>query len=133
VIYISRINGGPELRGSRVDEALAKLSRSVRGGKAETLGDFGSLDIVFHVAGSLLQPEHIGVRTGRFSKRKRMVQVQIAVPAEVVASSDPYPFVARGLLEAVKAAGAVFAKAGIAYPLDEYAEVVERAMRIEIH
>jgi hypothetical protein len=133
VIYIGQINGGPELRGTPVDLAIAKLVRSRGEGKASTLGEFGSLDVVFHVAGSILQPEHTGVRTGRFSKRERMLQVQVAVPAEVVASPDPYPFVARGLLDAVHAAAPVFATAGIPYPLDEYVAVAERMMRMDVH
>jgi hypothetical protein len=132
VIYIGRIYGGPELDGTPVDQAIAKLVRSRGEGKASTLGDFGSLDVVFHVAGSILQPEHKGVRTGRFSKRERMLQVQVAVPADVVALPDPYPVVARGLLEAVRAGAPVFAKAGIPYPLDEYVAVAERMIRLGV-
>ena len=116
-----------------MDRAIARLTRSVRYGKAASSGDFGSLDIVFHVAGSILKPEHSGVRTGRFSKRERLLQIQVAVPSEVVASQDPYSFVARGLLEAVRAAVPVFVNAGIPYPLDEYVDIAERATRLDIH
>jgi hypothetical protein len=132
MIYIGRIYGGPELSGTPVDQAIAKLVRSRGDGKATALGDFGSLDIVFHVAGSILQPEHTGVRTGRFSKRERMLQVQVAVPADVVASPDPYAFVASGVLEAVKAGAPIFAKAGIPYPLEEYVAVTEQMIRLGV-
>ena len=133
MIYISQIYGGPELVGSPVDQAIAKLSRSRGEGKATALGEFGSLDVVFHVAGRLAQPDHTGVRTGRFSKRERLLQVQVAVPAEVVASTNPYAFVARGLLEAVQAGAGVFARAGIPYPLDEYVAVAERMIGLDAH
>jgi hypothetical protein len=91
MIRIGQVNGGPELRDGPIDRAIAKIYR-LRGSAGE--GDHGFLDVVFHVAGSLLEPEFDGVRTGRFSRRRRMLQVQIAVPKEVVAAEDPYPILA---------------------------------------
>jgi hypothetical protein len=92
MIYISQILGGPELQGDvPINRAIAKLYR-LRGPTGE--GELGSLDVVFHVAGSVLGTEFSGVRTGRFSRKRRMLQVQIAVPKEVVASEDPYPILA---------------------------------------
>lgn len=133
MIYIGCVYGGPELTGSPVDRAIAKLMRFRGDGKAGTLGEFGSLDVVFHVAGSILQPEHEGVRTGRFSKRQRLLQVQIAVPADVVASPEPYPFVAQGVLDAIYAAEPVFAKAGIRYPLEDYVAFAQSLIRLHVH
>jgi hypothetical protein len=130
VIYIGEILGGPELTHSPISRAIAKLSRS-RGPGGE--GPFGSLDIVFHVAGSLLQPEFTGVRTGRFSRKERMLQVQIAVPREVVASDDAYPFLAARVLEAVQVAGPIVRKAGIPYPEQEYTAIAERMVRAAVH
>jgi hypothetical protein len=130
MIYISSILGGPELTHSGVSSAIARLFRS-RGPGEE--GDFGSLDVVFHVAGSLLQPEFSGVRTGRFSRKERMLQVQIAVPPEVVVSEDPYPFLAARVLDAVRLAAPVFSKAGIAYPEEEYVAVAEQMARLAVH
>ena len=130
MIYIGEILGGPELTHSPISRAIAKLFRS-RGPGEE--GEFGSLDIVFHVAGSLLQPKFTGVRTGRFSRKERMLQVQIAVPSEVVASEDAYPFLAARVLEAVRLAGPVFRKARIPYPEEEYTAIAERMAKAAVH
>jgi hypothetical protein len=130
MIYISEILGGPELMDSRVTAAIAKLFR-LRGPGEE--GPFGSLDVVFHVGGSLIQPEFSGVRTGRFSRKRRMLQVQIAVPRDVVASDDPYPFLAARVLDAVRAGSAVSARAGIAYPEEEYVALAEGMVRAGVH
>jgi hypothetical protein len=128
MIYIGAIFGGPELGfASPVARAIMKLQDSR---DPEEEGDFGSLDIVFHVAGSLVQPEFRGVRTGSFSRKKRMLQVQIAVPAEVVASPDPYAFVAGSLREAVRVAAPIFAKAGIRYPEEEYVAVADKLVKL---
>jgi hypothetical protein len=89
MIYIGQIMGGPEFHDDApINMALAKIYR-LRGPVGE--GEFGSLDVVFHVAGSILEPEFVGVRAGRFSRKRRMLQVQIAVPSEVVAGENPYP------------------------------------------
>jgi hypothetical protein len=131
MIYIGQILGGPELRDhAPLNRAIAKLYR-LRGPAGE--GEFGSLDVVFHVAGSLLEPEFSGVRTGRFSRKRRMLQVQIAVPKEVVASEDPYPILAARLLEAVRVAVPVFVKAGIPYPEAEYVAIAETMIRAATH
>lgn len=130
MICISEILGGPELSHSRVATAIAKLFQ-LSGSREE--GDFGSLDIVFHVAGSLGQPEFSGIRTGRFSRKERMLQVQIAVPADVVESDDPYPFLAARMLDAVRVASPVFSKAGIPYPEGEYIAIAETMVRAGVH
>lgn len=131
MIYIGQVMGGPEFRQDvPINMALAKIYR-LRGPAGE--GEFGSLDVVFHVAGSILEPEFVGVRTGRFSRKRRMLQVQIAVPKEVVAAEDPYPFLAARVLEAVQLAAPVFAKAGIPYPEANYVAIAETMIRAATH
>ena len=131
MIYIGEIRGGPELRDDApICKAIAKIYR-LRGPVGE--GEFGSLDVVFHVAGSLLEPEFSGVRTGRFSRKRKKLQVQIAVPKELVAAEDPYPSLAARLLEAVRVAAPVFAKAGIPYPEAEYIAIAETMIKAAAH
>jgi hypothetical protein len=131
MIYIGQILGGPELRDDGpINKAIAKIYR-LRGPVGE--GEFGSLDLVFHVAGSLQEPEFNGIQTGRFSREQRMLQVQIAVPKEVVAAEDPYPFLAARVLEAVRIAAPVFAKAGIPYPEPEYVTIAETMVKAATH
>jgi hypothetical protein len=130
MIYIGEILGGPELRDAPISRAIEKLYR-LRGSVGK--GACGSLDLVFHVAGSLREPEFSGVRTGRFSRKERVLQVQIAVPKEIVGAEDPYPFLAAAVLDAVRVAAPVFAKAGIAYPEAEYTAIAETMVTAATH
>jgi hypothetical protein len=67
--------GGPEAMHSSVGEALSTIKRlAVSGGPDD---DSGSLDIVFHVPASLVRPDYESVRTGRLSKKQRLLQVQM--------------------------------------------------------
>jgi hypothetical protein len=62
-IHIGAIYGGPEGMGTAVHRAIVKLAHRI----GDVRGDEdGSLDLVFHVPGSILKPEHVGLRTGRF-------------------------------------------------------------------
>jgi len=38
------------------------------------------VDLVFDVAGSIWQPSYEGIRVGRLSRAKRLLQVQVSVP-----------------------------------------------------
>jgi hypothetical protein len=42
-----------------------------------------NVNVVFHVPGNLLSPEFVGVRTGSFSKSRRLLMVQVALSSEV--------------------------------------------------
>jgi hypothetical protein len=125
VIYIGRVYGGPEVRGARIDRALSKLVR-LRGKGSE--GEFGSLDIVFHVPGSVFTPDFTGIRTGRLSKKERMLAIQIAVPQEIVNADDAdmERFLMQAVRDAIDMAVEPFRRAGIAYPHSDYVEAIDR-------
>jgi hypothetical protein len=129
---ISQINGGPEVRGSGVDRVIEKIAGAVSGGEED---DFGSLVIVFHVHGSLLSPEHAGVRTSTFSKKKRKLMLQIAVPKRVVEKEEMeiQRFLLASLAEAVLLAEAVFNRAKIPYRKEYYLSLIDRARRAFTH
>jgi hypothetical protein len=131
-MYVSQINGGPELRGSTVDRVLARIASLFGGGEED---EFGSLDIVFHVHGSVLSPEHVGVRTGTFSKKRRRLMLQIAVPKHVVENEELeiQRFVPSSLVEAVVMAEPVCHRAKIAYSKEEFLSRIESARRAFIH
>jgi len=59
------------------------------------------LNVVFHFPGSILEPEHLGLRTGRFSKNEQGLQIQAAVP-ECIAKGNDALEIARYLLSAVQ-------------------------------
>ena len=65
MIYINSVLGGPELEGSAIDSAIRKVTDLSRVGEE---GDFGSLDVVFHVPGALFKPAYQGLRSGKFSR-----------------------------------------------------------------
>lgn len=132
MIYIGRVYGGPELRGSAIDRCISKLVK-LRGSGVE--GEAGSLDIVFHVPGSIDGPDYAGVRTGRFSKKERMLQIQVSVPREIVAAEEPAieAFLLQALTEAIEIARPVFSRASIPYPEQEYLALVDRLKHGLVH
>jgi hypothetical protein len=129
---ISRINGGPEVRGSTVDRVIERIAGAVSGGEDD---EFGSLVIVFHVHGSLLSPEHEGIRTSTFSKKKRKFQLQIAVPRHVVQEDETeiQRFVLGLMEEAVLLGEGRFRRAKIPYRKEYYLSLIDRARRAFTH
>lgn len=122
MIYISSILGGPELEGSRIDTAIKRvLSRRPPGEE----GNYGSLDVVFHIPGSIVKPEYHGLRTAKFSSKEKMLMVQVSVPPDVVMSDEAEAFVIQSLKEAIRIARPRFERAGIPYPEDEYLSDVD--------
>lgn len=130
MIYISSVLGGPELEGSRIDRAIKKIV-GLRGPGEE--GDFGSLDVVFHVPGSVIKPDYQGLRTGKFSRKERMLMVQVSVPAALVMSEDSEVFIINSLREAVRMAKPRFQRAGIQYPEDQYLCEIDEIATALVH
>ena len=72
-LFLSDILGGPE----QVDKPFTKtadaICRYMERYKKDLINpEDGSLNIVFQYPGNLLQPEFSGVRTGSFSRKKKM-------------------------------------------------------------
>lgn len=133
MIYISQIYGGPELVGTPFDRAVGTISR-LRGAPVDP-GLQPSIDMVFHVPGSHFTPDYSGVRTGRLSRRKRMLQIQIAVPREILGSTegDIIPFLLDSLREGVRIAALRFRKANIAYDKEAHLGVIARIQSALVH
>ena len=85
MLYIGEIRGGPELDNAPIINAISRLF-SLKGSDGPELGT--SLDIVFQIPGSVFSPEFEGVRTGRFSRKEQILQIQIAVPKEMVYENE---------------------------------------------
>jgi hypothetical protein len=132
MIHIGRVYGGPELRGSTIDRAISKLVK-LRGTGVE--GEAGSLDVVFHVPGAVQAPDFTGIRTGRFSKKERMLAVQISVPQPIVEAEEPEieKFLLGALRTSIDLAAVPFRKAGVSYPQDEYLALIDRLERGLVH
>jgi enoyl reductase-like protein len=85
----------------------------------------GSLDLVFDVPGSLLTNPYKGIRTGRFSRTKRMLQIQVAVPESMVEDHHPVEYLLDSAREAIAMAAPVFGKASIPFATEAYQELIE--------
>jgi hypothetical protein len=145
MIHVGAVLGGPELACSAFSEALSGVCFPEPGmpwpepGQApDPRGyrerndprDVGSLDVVFHVPGSLLKPEHAGMRTGRLSRKERMLQIQIAVPETLLASTDGLrAFILAAIADAIDLGAQPFKRARITYPEAEYRAQLEELKR----
>jgi hypothetical protein len=144
MIHVSAVLGGPELNSSSFMRALEGIWFPGIGdawpepGRAPDPGNYeerreprpiGSVDVVFHVPGSILKPEHTGLRTGRFSRKECILQVQIAVPELLMESPGLRRYLLASIREAVRLSDARFAKAGIPFPMAEYLSQVDELER----
>ena len=122
MIYVSSILGGPELRTSPVYGLIGELAKALNSGERP---DEGSLDVVFHVPGSLVKPEFNALRLTKFSRKERMQMIEIPVPQELVYSSGLKSFLLEKLKEAVEAGEKRFKAAGIPYPKANYIRALD--------
>ena len=118
---------GPELDGSPIDLALRAAMKIA----AELRGDFefGSspaVNVVFYVPGSLGSPDWDGLRDAKFSRRQQLLMVQVAVPENVVESSDPEDFVIESLYGANAVAFEFFRQKNMDFPLAEAEQLVAK-------
>jgi hypothetical protein len=119
MIYISKVYGGPDVEGSRIDRVITQVMKLLGPGEE---GPYGSLDIEMQVSGEFLRVEHTGIRQGRFSRKERMVCFQIGIDRDVCERDDVEiaEYLLHGLREAVVKAGILFRKAKVPYPEAEY-------------
>lgn len=76
--------GGPELKGSAVQNAIRAAMRAASESSRPDYdnGKSGWVNPIFDVPGSICQPEFEGFKKGHFSAKKKGVSVVIAVPEE---------------------------------------------------
>lgn len=114
VIYIGRVAYGPEVRHLPVDHAVTAILDALKRELADVeLGS--SVDVVVHIPGSLGGPDFQGIRTGRLSRRKGMVQAEVAIPREVAVSDDPLSLTWSLIAGAIRAAADHLDRAGLAF------------------
>lgn len=125
MLYIGGVYGGPEVSGSSIDVAIGRVTVLLGEGRVD---DSGSLDVVFHVPGSIATPDYRGVRTGSLSKKERLLQVQVGVPAEMCSQDQRAvaTFVVDSLREAIRIARPRFDRANVPYRQEEYERLVDR-------
>jgi hypothetical protein len=70
-----------------------------------------------HMPGSVVSVTFEGLRTGLFSKRDKILQIQVAVPEEHVNGPDAGQFLVVSMRDAIKLAERRFRKSGIEFDL----------------
>ncbi len=81
VFSIGSIEGGSSPSTAIWRDALRRLTRRVADLR-ENIDSPLNMNVVFQIPGNLLRPDFEGVRTGHFSKKERLLMVQVALPDE---------------------------------------------------
>lgn len=124
--FISSVLGGPEVPGTPVDTIITQLAVACHAyQQAQAITSEGSLDIVYHVPGSMVQPEFEGLRTAKFSKKEKTLMVQIAVPTLFENKQDLTKFLVEALREAIQLAKPVFRRTEVPFSHAEYLQLVD--------
>src|SRR5262245_41896304 len=85
MISIGAIIGGPE--SSFFDKVLCEFMRHCES-EGHLSGEPVQINIVYHIPGSLMSPDFIGVRPAKFSRKDRKLMVQAAVEKEMTLVRD---------------------------------------------
>jgi hypothetical protein len=88
-LSIGSVVGGNTSENAAWREALKDLRKRVTEARRGVDAPL-NVNIVFHVPGHLLKPEHAGVRTGSFSSRRALLMVQVALPEIVPSNAAGY-------------------------------------------
>lgn len=87
-----------------------------------------TVNIVYHLPGSVIKPDYIGLRIGRFSKQERCLVVQVAVEDEFISSDDEatvFQYIYDTADEALGLAKSDLDRRGIPYDLDADRRVLD--------
>ena len=125
MIFIGRVGHGPKLDRLPISGAIDRVRDTLR----EELGRANqgpSIDLVVHVPGSLGEPDFEGIRVGRLSRAKQMVQAEIAVPRALAVSDEPSGGPLELVAAAILAGAEHFSAAGIGFDSDAHGKAVRR-------
>jgi hypothetical protein len=127
MISIGNVYKGPEHQKSQSRKLLNNILNIVYSIKAEYYeGITPEANVVFFVPGSLGTPSWTGLRDGTFSRKKKLLMIQVAVPKELVDSPKLEAFALDSLRKANELALRVYHKKGFEYPLTQANELVDK-------
>lgn len=86
-LSVGSILGGRGPWTSTWSEAIGALTIKIANARKGVISPL-NVNVVFHVPGNLMKPDFEGVRTGSFSKKTSLLQVQIALPETPPADID---------------------------------------------
>lgn len=126
MISIGAIFEGPEHQDSYARRAIIDLQKATKAvvGSSKAGGETPGVNVVFYVAGSFGAPDWDWVRDAKFSRRRRLLMVQVAVAEEMVNSPELRNFLIKSLHAANTVAFHFFEDKGIKYPLREAEDTV---------
>jgi hypothetical protein len=118
VISIGAVFLGPELEGSNADRQITAIMEAASECTGSDRVDVGpGINVVYYVEGSLDSPDWEGARDGKFSRKRQLLMVQVAVPSRVVNPRALRQRLLDGLDNANDLAFQFFRRKGLSYPL----------------
>lgn len=130
MISIGAVYEGLELRGSPICETINAIGKAVIKLRGDfEIGKSPAVNVVFYVPGSLGGVDWEGSRDSTFSRKQRLLMVQVAIPKEVADSENPVDFLVEALHEANVIAFEGFRKRKIEYPFDEAETLIDDVKR----
>jgi len=125
MISIGAVFGGPELRDSAIDIAIRSAQKAIFDARGEFCsGGIPSINVVFHVSGSLSKPDWDGLRDAKFSKKQLLLMVQVAVPEDMNYNDKVIDYVVKSLRGANAIAFEFYRQKNMDYPLREAEKLV---------
>jgi len=128
-LYLSDVLGGPEQIDKGFHNELHAIckQKELYHDKLTNPHD-ASLNVVFQYPGSLLQPNFTGIKTGRYSRKDKLLIVYVAVAADVLSAND-FAFQYASLLKQAIAEGKkFFDKRGIPFSMDDHFALVDKSL-----
>jgi hypothetical protein len=110
-VSLGAVLGGPE-QTIAVQTFLTLAQQFPKGGTP-------FLNVVFHFPGTLIAPNYVGLRTGRFSKKEQGFMIQAAVPKSVAESGridEIIDYFGQTIREAMDLSRKRWQKHGIDFP-----------------
>ncbi len=123
-MYVGAVYGGPEFSKSLVKRLISLASRIA---EEENPDHNGALDVVFHIPGSVSKPDYKALRAGRLSKKERILQIQIAIPEEILDNAPELrKFIVKMIRESILIGGPILNKSGIDFSMSDHLKIAEK-------
>jgi hypothetical protein len=127
MIYIGAEFFSPSVeasKGGRLIKAALRAAVDLRDPFEE--GSAPAINVIFSVPGRLGSCEWVGIRARRFTRKDKMLLIQIGVPDDLVFSPEFPAYLTRTLHAATAIAFETFRKKGLDFPLADAERLVQR-------